>query len=108
MSKEITRSALAEALLSEAPPIVLEALGRNYHASGHIPTARALPLEELASLAPELVPYKDRAIVVYCASTTCRNSHQAADWLRGRGYRNVAVYPGGKKDWAEAGLRLEV
>ena len=108
MSKEITRSALAEALLSKAPPIVLEALGRNYHASGHIPTAQALPLDELASLAPELVPDKDRAIVVYCSSTTCRNSHQAAEWLRGRGYRNVAVYAGGKQDWTEAGLKLEI
>jgi len=50
---------------------------------------------------------KDHAIVVYCASAACKNSHQAAERIAGLGYTNVAVYPGGKKDWIEAGLRLE-
>ena len=40
-----------------------------------------------------------------------RSSAPAADSARARlttlGYRNVAVFPGGKKEWAEAGLRLE-
>jgi rhodanese-related sulfurtransferase len=54
-----------------------------------------------------MVADKEQAIVVYCASATCQNSHQAAADLEKRGYRNVAVYPGGKADWVEAGLRLE-
>jgi rhodanese-related sulfurtransferase len=108
MTRQITRSEVAEAILSKNPPLVVEALGRNYHASGHIPTAEALPLDELAKLAPELAPDKDRAIVVYCASDTCANSHQAAAWLAAQGYRDVAVYAGGKKDWTEAGLKLEI
>jgi rhodanese-related sulfurtransferase len=33
--------------------------------------------------------------------------HQAAAHLEKQGYRNVAIYPGGKADWVEAGLRLE-
>jgi rhodanese-related sulfurtransferase len=108
MTRKVTRSELAEAILSKNPPVVVEALGRNYYASGHIPTAQALPLDELARLAPELAPDKARAIVVYCASETCANSHQAAAWLAAQGYRDVAVYPGGKKDWAEAGLKFEI
>lgn len=107
MANEITRAALAEAILSKDPPIVLEALGRKYYAAGHIPTAQALPLDELQKLVPELVPDTAKAIVVYCASDTCANSHQAAAWLLDRGYGNVAVYAGGKKDWIEAGLKLE-
>jgi rhodanese-related sulfurtransferase len=107
MAKEITRGALAEAILSKDPPIVLEALARKYYAAGHIPSAQALPPDELAKLVPELVPDMARGIVVYCASDTCANSHQAAAWLTERGYSNVAVYPGGKKDWIEAGLKLE-
>jgi rhodanese-related sulfurtransferase len=107
MTRQITRSELAEAILSRNPPVVVEALGHNYYASGHIPTAQALPLEELAKLAPELAPDKGRAMIVYCASDTCANSRQAAAWLTGQGYRDVAVYPGGKKDWTEAGLKLE-
>lgn len=107
MPKEISRTALAEAILSERPPIVLEALPRNHHASGHIPTAKPLPLDELGALVPQLASDKAAAIVVYCSSDICRNSHQAAAWLGDRGYTNVAVFAGGKKEWMEGGLRLD-
>ena len=95
-----------EALLSKRPPVVLEALDRKYYDDGHIPTARLLPLTEI-DRAPAIVADKDQAIVLYCASANCRNSHQAAAHLERQGYRNVAVYPGGKADWVGAGLRLE-
>jgi rhodanese-related sulfurtransferase len=104
--KEISRPALSEALLSRSPPIVLEALDQKYYDSGHIPTARMLPPAQLDRVA-SMVADKDQAIVLYCASATCRNSHQAAADLERQGYRNVAVYAGGKADWVQAGLRLE-
>jgi rhodanese-related sulfurtransferase len=104
--KEISRATLSEALLSKRPPVVLEALDRKYYDDGHIPTARLLPLAEI-DRAPAIVADKDQAIVLYCASATCRNSHQAAAHLERQGYRNVAVYSGGKADWVGAGLRLE-
>ena len=106
MMREISRSALAEAILSTNPPVLFEALPPRYYEAGHLPTAKPLPLEELER-APELVPDKDVPIVVYCASATCRNSNQAAAFLAMRGYANVAVYAGGKQDWTEAGLRLD-
>jgi rhodanese-related sulfurtransferase len=108
MTKEITRESLAEALLSRTPPTVLEALPRKYFDAGHIPTALPLPLEEIEQVASTIAADKDEAIVVYCASLTCQNSHQAAERLAGLGYRNVAVYAGGKQDWKDAGLRLEI
>ena len=104
--KEISRAALSEALLSRSPPVVIEALDRMYYDIGHIPTARMLPPADADKIA-SLVADKEQAIVVYCASAACQNSHQAAAQLQERGYRNVAVYPGGKADWVEAGLRLE-
>jgi rhodanese-related sulfurtransferase len=107
MSKEITRPALAEALLSKEPPIVFEALDRKYFDVGHIPTARVLPPAEIDAVVPAHVARKDAAIVIYCASATCRNSHEAAENLAAKGYTNVAVYAGGKQDWSEAGLKLE-
>jgi rhodanese-related sulfurtransferase len=108
MPKEITRASLAEAILSKTPPILVEALPRRNYESGHIPGARPLPLDELARLAPGLAPDKDAAIVVYCSNLACPNSHQAAEFLTARGYRNVTVYSAGKQDWTEAGLKLEV
>jgi rhodanese-related sulfurtransferase len=108
MSKEISRPALAEALLRRTPPTLFEALPRKYYDAGHLPTAHVLPPEELEAIVPALVADKAAPIVVYCASATCQNSHQAAAKLMDLGYRNVAVYPGGKKDWQDAGLRLEL
>ena len=107
MSREITRQALAESLLSEKPPVVFEALDRKYFDSGHLPGARVLPPAEIDNIVPAQVAAKDTPIVVYCASDTCMNSHQAAERLTASGYSNVSVYAGGKKDWSEAGLKLE-
>ena len=104
--KEISRAALSEALLSRSPPVVIEALDRKYYDIGHLPTARMLPPADAARIT-SIVADKDEAIVVYCASATCQNSHQTAAQLEKHGYRNVAVYAGGKADWVEAGLRLE-
>jgi rhodanese-related sulfurtransferase len=107
MSKEISRSALAEAMLSRRPPLLFEALPKKYFDSGHLPNAIVLPPEEIDEVVPAHVARKDAPIVVYCASATCQNSHQAAAHLAARGYTNVAVYAGGKQDWTDAGLRLE-
>jgi rhodanese-related sulfurtransferase len=104
--KEISRAALSEALLSRSPPVVFEALDKKYYDIGHLPTARMLPPAETDRVA-SIVADKEQTIVVYCASATCQNSHQAAARLEKQGYRNVAVYAGGKADWVEAGLRLE-
>lgn len=104
---QVTRAGLAEALLARTPPILLEALPREYYDTGHIPTAGALPLDEIDRLIPRMVADNDAPIVVYCANAACKNSHQAAERLAALGYGNIAVYPGGKQDWVDAGLRLE-
>ena len=46
-------------------------------------------------------------IATYCANPACQNSHVLAHRLQVLGYRNVAVFPGGKKEWTEARLQLE-
>jgi rhodanese-related sulfurtransferase len=87
--------------------IILEALGETYYSQGHIPGARVFPTDRAKELAPTVAPRRDAAIVVYCASETCRNSHQVAKLLRDVGYTDVRVYAGGKADWESAGLPLE-
>jgi rhodanese-related sulfurtransferase len=54
-------------------------------------------------LAPTVLPDKGAEIVVYCASKTCQNSRIAANRLAQLGYTNVSVYPGGKREWQDAG-----
>lgn len=66
-----------------------------------------MPHDQVDSLAAKVLPAKSAAIVVYCASKTCQNSHLAARRLEQLGYADVAVYAGGKEDWSAAGLPVE-
>jgi rhodanese-related sulfurtransferase len=86
---------------------LVEALPEKYYRDGHLPGARHLPHDQVRALAARVLPERDAEIVVYCASATCQNSHLAARVLEQLGYASVAVYPGGKQDWSEAGLPLE-
>jgi rhodanese-related sulfurtransferase len=86
---------------------LVEALPEKYYRDGHLPGARHLPHDQVRQHAAAALPARDAEIVVYCASDTCQNSHIAARVLAQMGYGDVAVYPGGKQDWQEAGLPLE-
>ncbi len=103
----ISRDELKTALDSGAPLALLEALPEKYYRHSHLPGARLFPHDRAAELAATLLPEKQLPIVVYCASATCSNSHQAAETLSGLGYSNVRVYVEGKADWQAAGFALE-
>jgi rhodanese-related sulfurtransferase len=105
---EISRHELEAKLTSRAPVVLLEALPAAYYQRGHLPGARNLPHDQVRSLAATVAPEKGAEIVVYCASATCQNSHVAAGVLSGLGYQNVRVFRGGKQEWEEAGLALEI
>jgi rhodanese-related sulfurtransferase len=107
MTRTISRKDLLAALESQQPPVLIEALPERYYLEGHLPGALHLPHDRVRELAPGLLPDKARAIVTYCASATCPNSHIAAETLRAMGYSDVSVYAGGKQDWTDAGLPLE-
>lgn len=107
MTKTVSREELQTLMNGDASPVVLEALPERYFAEGHLPGAQHLPHDAVAERASDMVPDKDAAIVVYCANDACRNSHKAARAFLELGYTDVAVYPGGKQDWMEAGLPLE-
>mgnify|MGYP001180877162 CR=1 FL=1 len=95
-------------LVNRRAAVIFEVLPEAHWASGHIPGAFAMPLDRIAEVAESKVGDKDAAVVVYCASITCKNSDVAARKLAELGYRSVAVYSGGKADWKDAGLELEV
>ncbi len=104
---DISRQQLLD-LVNRGAAVVFEALSEQHWASGHIPGALAMPLDRIAEVAAAKAPDKNAAVVVYCASVTCKNSDIAATKLASMGYRSVAVYAGGKADWKDAGLELEV
>lgn len=107
MSRIISREALQERLAATSRPVLLEALPEKYYSEGRLPGALHFPHDQARTLASRIVPDKATAIVVYCASETCQNSHIAAATLTALGYSDVSVYAGGKQDWVAAGLPLE-
>lgn len=104
----ITREDLVRRLAGPMPPALFEALPEPHFAAGHIPGAVAMPLDRIGEVAARHAPGKDREIVVYCSSTECRNSKVAARKLAELGYGSVRVFPGGKAEWKDSGLALEV
>ena len=105
--RTITLTELQHLMSQKTPLSLLEALPVAYFNEGHLPGAHSFPHTEAAALAPSSLSEKEAAIIVYCASDTCKNSHYAAETLRQLGYRDVRVFVGGKKEWIAAGLPLE-
>jgi rhodanese-related sulfurtransferase len=103
----ISRDELHTQLQSDPRLVLLEALPEMNWRKGHLPGARLFPHDRVRELAAVAAPRKTDPIVVYCASATCKNSHQAAEALSELGYANVRVYVDGKADWEAAGLPLE-
>ena len=108
MSKLMTRAELQARIGANPDLVLLEALPARYYEEAHLPGARHFPHDQARRLAPGVAPDRSAEIVVYCASRTCQNSHIAARVLEQMGYANVAVYGGGKQDWSEAGLPVEM
>jgi rhodanese-related sulfurtransferase len=104
----ITRAELRDLIEADKDAVtIVEALPAQYYEDAHLPGAINIPHTEVRDLAPDLLPDKDAAIVVYCANLPCPNSGIAAHVLTKLGYTNVREYAEGKDDWREAGLPLE-
>jgi rhodanese-related sulfurtransferase len=96
------------ALIERGDDVVLvDALSPISFAGSHLPGAINIPPPVVDERAPRRIPDRDSVIVVYCTSPTCEASVQVGRRLQELGYRNVRHYPGGKNEWAEAGLPLE-
>jgi rhodanese-related sulfurtransferase len=107
MSIQLTLSQLQARLAHPVPPTLVDALGERYFAADHLPGAVNVPHTASDDTVLAQLPDRDAEIVTYCANTACQNSHVLAHRLQVLGYRNVAVFPGGKKEWQETGLKLE-
>lgn len=70
MSDTITRDELHEKIQRGDSFFLFEVLPRMYWRKHHLPGARSLPLEEVESTVPSLIPDKRAEIVVYCWNFT--------------------------------------
>jgi rhodanese-related sulfurtransferase len=87
--------------LYENEVVVLDVRPPVEYAAGHIPTARSIPIEELASRLGELP--SGREIVAYCRGPYCLFSVEAVELLRRHGYRARRL-DDGLPDWRRRGF----
>jgi len=107
MTKTITREEIKEKYDNNEPMTIIEALPQKYYDAEHLPGALNIPHDEIKTLAPDLLPTKNAFIIVYCASTECRNSKIATETLQQIGYTNAFEYIEGKQHWLEANYPVE-
>ncbi len=96
MYEQITAEEAKKIIDSGEEHIILDVREQDEFDAGHIPSAILLPYTEIESKAGEMLPDKDKQILVYCRSG--RRSKIAAEALARLGYTNIKEF-GGIIDW---------
>lgn len=96
MYEQITAETVKKIMDSGEEHIILDTREQDEFDEGHIPGAILIPYTEIENKAEEMLPDKDKLILVYCRSG--RRSKIAAESLSKLGYTNVKEF-GGIIDW---------
>ena len=96
MYEQITPEEAKKIMDSGEEHIILDTREQDEFDEGHIPGAILIPYTEIENKAEEMMPDKDKLILVYCRSG--RRSKIAAESLSKLGYTNVKEF-GGIIDW---------
>ena len=96
MYDQITAEEAKKIMDSGEEHIILDTREQDEFDEGHIPGAILIPYTEIENKAEEMLPDKDKLILVYCRSG--RRSKIAAEALSKLGYTNVKEF-GGIIDW---------
>ena len=96
MYQQITAEDAKKIMDSGEEYVLLDAREQEEYDDGHIPGAILIPYTEIENQAEEMLPNKDKQILVYCRSG--RRSKIAAEALSKLGYTKVKEF-GGIIDW---------
>jgi rhodanese-related sulfurtransferase len=77
--------------------IVLDVRTKGEYSSGHIPRAKSIPVQQISQRIKELEKYKDKPILVYCASGG--RSPSAVKALLNNGFNNIYHMNKGVSSW---------
>ena len=92
MYEQITADEAKKIMDSGEEHIILDTREQDEFDEGHIPNAILIPYTEIENKAIEMIPDKDKLILVYCRSG--RRSKIAAESLAKLGYTNVKEFDG--------------
>ena len=102
-ANEVSAEQVLAASASATPPVVLDVRTPDEFASGHVPGAMNIPIDQLAARTGELDP--QREVVVYCERGP--RASRAADALVAAGFSDVKLLSGHMSAWRDAGLPTE-
>ena len=105
--KFLALDGLLEMQANDEKFVLIESLSEDSYKKGHLPGAINIPTDNLLDKAEKQLKKTD-TIVVYCASYSCHASTRAADILLKMGFKKVFDFKGGKKQWVDNGLELEI
>lgn len=91
----------ATMLINREDAVVVDVRDETEFVRGHIPNARHLPLSDLARRSGELDKFKNRPIILCCASGN--RSAAALAQLKKAGFEKLHNLRGGLMDWEKAG-----
>ena len=95
----------AVTLINRKDAVVLDVRDEKDFVGGHINNARHIPEKELPDRMKELEKFKNKSVIVSCASG--RRAATVADSLRKQGFANIVALRGGIGAWQQAGMPLE-
>ncbi|MCX8017931.1 MAG: rhodanese-like domain-containing protein [Rhodocyclaceae bacterium] len=94
----------ATLLINRQDALIVDVRETAEWSGGHIPGARHIALGHLAKHLSEIEKYKDKPVIVVCASGN--RSRAACRTLQKAGFQQVFNLAGGMHAWREAGLPL--
>lgn len=95
----------ATMLINREDAVILDVRETAEFANGHLPEAKNVPLSKLKERTAEIERYKERPLIVCCASGT--RSASACGELKKLGFTKLFNLAGGVDAWKSAGLPLK-
>lgn len=97
-------------MMSEHPDgLYVNVLDTAAYEKSHIPGTVNIPVssDDFINEVQLKAGGKDRRVVVYCASSDCQASPEAAKKLEAAGFTNVIDFENGLAGWLKAGYKLD-
>lgn len=95
----------ATLLINREDAIVVDVREADEFATGHLPDARNIPGSKLAERISEIEKYKDKPVIVCCA--TGMRSNKACAELKKNGFSRINNLAGGVDAWVGAGYPIK-